>query len=173
MTTIYNGSYSGSDKLREYNIFEEEYYTSSDIKIEANGVTINQISAIQYELSEQLKPIYGYASNTYDDIAVGSRIVTGSFICPIKNSSDTKEFVCNASAKAAIASKNEEYSSSKQSAYSDKYIKRFYKEDLYLDPMFDNHLTVIDDCDVVVEFEGDNFYYVYLIDENKFGYIKK
>ena len=70
---------------REENLFTEEYYSSSDVKIFIDDVEQTEIGYISYMLQEQLKPLYGYSSNTYDDIAVGNRIVTGSFKVPIKN----------------------------------------------------------------------------------------
>jgi hypothetical protein len=44
-----------------------------------------EIGFIQYEIQEQLKPVYGYNSRTFDDVVIGNRIVTGTFTVPIKN----------------------------------------------------------------------------------------
>ena len=71
----------------EENLFIEEYYSSTDTKIYIDDIEQTEISYISYSLNEQLKPIYGYASNTFDDVAIGSRIVTGIFKTPICNSS--------------------------------------------------------------------------------------
>lgn len=70
---------------REENLFIEEYYSGTDTKVYLNGNEQSEISYISFSLNEQLKPIYGYASRTFDDMAVGSRIVTGIFKMPIKN----------------------------------------------------------------------------------------
>lgn len=70
---------------REQNLFIEEYYSSTDTKIEFDGQEQLEIGYIQYAMQEQLKPIYGYASRTWDDVAVGNRIVTGVFKVPIRN----------------------------------------------------------------------------------------
>lgn len=69
----------------EENLFVEEYYSSTDTKIYIDDIEQTEISYINYALNEQLKPLYGYASNTFDDIAIGSRIVTGIFKTPISN----------------------------------------------------------------------------------------
>lgn len=69
----------------EENLFMEEYYSSTDTKIYMDDVEQSEIAYINYSLQEQLKPIYGYASRTFDDIVVGNRIVTGMFKVPIKN----------------------------------------------------------------------------------------
>lgn len=69
----------------EENLFIEEYYSSTDTKIYIDDVEQTEIGYISYSVQEQLKPIYGYASNTFDDVAVGNRIVVGSLKVPIKN----------------------------------------------------------------------------------------
>lgn len=70
---------------RENNLFLEEYYSSTDVKIHIDDIEQTEIGYIGYSVQEQLKPLYGYASYTYDDMAVGNRIVTGTFKVPIKN----------------------------------------------------------------------------------------
>lgn len=70
---------------REENLIVEEYYSSTDIRIEFDGLDQTEIAYIQYAIQEQLKPIYGYASRTWDDVAVGNRIVTGMFKVPVRN----------------------------------------------------------------------------------------
>ena len=70
---------------REPNLFIEEYYSSTDVTIYIDDIEQTEISYINYMLQEQLKPLYGYASRTFDDVAVGNRIVTGTLKVPIKN----------------------------------------------------------------------------------------
>ena len=70
---------------REKNLFVEEYYSSTDVRIYIDDEEQTEIGYINYSLQEQLKPIYGYSSRTFDDIAIGNRIVTGTFKVPIKN----------------------------------------------------------------------------------------
>jgi hypothetical protein len=69
----------------EENLFIEEYYSSTDVKIYIDDEEQTEIGYINYSLREQLKPIYGYSSRTFDDVAVGNRIVTGMIKIPIKN----------------------------------------------------------------------------------------
>ena len=71
----------------EQNAFLEEYYSSTDTKIFIDGEEQTEIGYINYSLQEQLKPLYGYASRTFDDVAIGNRIVTGMIKVPIKNDS--------------------------------------------------------------------------------------
>lgn len=70
---------------REENYFLEEYYSSTDTKIYIDDEEQTEIGYINYSLQEQLKPVYGYASRTFDDVAIGNRIVTGMIKIPIKN----------------------------------------------------------------------------------------
>lgn len=70
---------------REANLFMEEYYSNPDTTIYIDGVEQTEIGYISYSIQEQLKPLYGYASHTFDDMAVGNRIVTGAFKVPIRN----------------------------------------------------------------------------------------
>lgn len=94
--TMMTHKYIPRVQQREENLFIEEYYSGTDTKVYLNGGNEPaEISYISFSVNEQLKPIYGYASRTFDDMAVGSRIVTGIFKMPIKNpnSQDTYETV--------------------------------------------------------------------------------
>lgn len=70
---------------RQNNLFVEEYYSSTDTKITIKGEEQKEVAYISYSIQEQLKPLYGYASFTYDDMAVGNRIVTGTMKISLKN----------------------------------------------------------------------------------------
>lgn len=70
---------------REENLFLEEYYSGTDVKVYIDDNQQSEISYINYSVNEQLKPIYGYASRTFDDISVGNRIITGVLKMPIRN----------------------------------------------------------------------------------------
>ena len=94
---------------REENLFLEEYYSGTDTKVYLDGNEQTEISYISFSLNEQLKPIYGYASRTFDDMSVGNRIVTGVFKMPIKNpeEQDSYETVVSPSTLEEINNKNE------------------------------------------------------------------
>ena len=85
MATSLTHKYIPRIEQTEENLFTEEYYSSTDTKIYMDDTEQTEIAYISYSLLEQLKPLYGYASRTFDDIAIGSRIVTGAFKVPIKN----------------------------------------------------------------------------------------
>lgn len=74
---------------KQENIFVEEYFTGTDTKIFIDEKEATFIAAISYAVSESVLPLYGYNSYTFDDIAVGNRLVSGSILIPITNY-DTK-----------------------------------------------------------------------------------
>lgn len=79
---------NGKSKNRDYNIYTEEYFGGSDVFIYINGRRHYHIAAIQFSVQEQHKPIYGYSSRTFDDVAIGNRIVVGAIKVPVKNEGD-------------------------------------------------------------------------------------
>ena len=76
------------DYDREYNPYIEEYYSSPDVKIEINGEEFKEASHIAFSVQEQIKPLYGYTSSKYDDVAIGNRIVVGSIEVPVYNTAN-------------------------------------------------------------------------------------
>ena len=56
-----------------------EYFSGSNVKVYFGSVRIEPIAAIQFTLQEQIVPIYGFHSYTFDRISRGQRIVQGSF----------------------------------------------------------------------------------------------
>lgn len=74
----------GSD-LGEYRSYinhvgNKRYFSSTDAKLYFGDTEIEEIVTIQWQLSEPKMPLYGYNSHTFDEIAVGARIVQGTFI---------------------------------------------------------------------------------------------
>ncbi len=78
-------AYISRIQQREPNLFVEEYYSSTDVKVYFDDIEQTEIGYIQYSIQEQLKPLFGYASRTWDDVAIGNRIVTGVLKVPIRN----------------------------------------------------------------------------------------
>lgn len=177
---IYNSRYYNENE-RNVNIFAPDFFTSSDVVVTINGEKIRDISAIQYSLQEQLKPIFGYGSYTYDDIAVGSRIVTGTIICPLRNIKENDEFKCvNENSKSINQAANEYLKNKYENNRTEAILRRSeYKIDLssdtpiYLSPKFDYEVAKVYNNDTIVKKETDNYYYVYLVNDNIFGYVRK
>ena len=82
---VISNKYEPSFRANEHNIYVEEYFSGPDVRIYLDGQEQYEISQISYSVQEQLKPIYGYASRLYDEVAIGSRIIMGSFTVPLKN----------------------------------------------------------------------------------------
>lgn len=55
------------------------YYSGTDIRIYFGDMWIDEIVEIEWALQEQVAPIFGYSSYTWDKVARGNRVVTGSF----------------------------------------------------------------------------------------------
>lgn len=87
MYSVYpkNIAYLNKGQDREHNVYTEEFLGGADTYIYINNKLFKDISAIQYSIIEQQKPIYGYASRLYDDVATGVRIVQGLIKVPVRN----------------------------------------------------------------------------------------
>lgn len=66
-------------KQRDYQLFPEEYFTSTDCQIYFNDVYMDDMTGLSFQLNEVTDQIFGYASNTWDYHARGRRIVQGQF----------------------------------------------------------------------------------------------
>jgi hypothetical protein len=77
---------------REHNLFLEEYYSGTDTKVYIDNNPQTEIAYISYSVNEQLKPLYGYASRTWDDVAIGNRIVTGVLKISVKNPEEQSSY---------------------------------------------------------------------------------
>lgn len=63
----------------EYQQFPEEFFSGADVIIYFGDVFLADLSGLQFVLIEQVRPIYGYASYTWDVVKRGTRLVRGSF----------------------------------------------------------------------------------------------
>lgn len=101
-----NIAYKNTGQDRDYNIYTEEFLGGADTYIYINGELFNDISAIQYTVNEQQKPIYGYASRLYDDVASGIRIVQGAIKVPVRNTkhNESLTFVSDTEKNSRIVS---------------------------------------------------------------------
>lgn len=59
--------------------FLKRYYSNIDAEIYVNGNWAEDISSIQWDISQQTTPLYGYNSYIFDDVAQGARLINGSF----------------------------------------------------------------------------------------------
>ena len=63
----------------EYQLFPGEYFTGADIAIYFGDVLIDEITGLEFALMEKIRPVFGYASYTWDKVARGQRVVKGAF----------------------------------------------------------------------------------------------
>lgn len=136
---------------REKNTFIEEYYSAPDVEIKINDKNINYISAIQFAINEQVKPIYGYQSRTYDDIAIGTRLVTGVIRVPIKNNN-----------KNDIETKRSNVNTlmTESQLKSDK--PSWIRDNSLLADVFDNGIKSVSDNDKIISAITTDDIYIYM-----------
>ena len=67
----------GFDKSKETT--KKEYFSGANVHVYFGSVWVDQIASIEFQLQEQVAPIYGFHSYTFDRISRGNRIVQGSF----------------------------------------------------------------------------------------------
>lgn len=77
------------------------YYSGTDIRIYLGDMWVDEIVEIGFDLQEQVAPIYGYASYTFDKVARGSRIVQGSFAVNFKEAGYLQTILNSLSSKQA------------------------------------------------------------------------
>lgn len=65
------------DKSKES--IKKEYFSGANVHVYFGSVWVDQIASIEFQLQEQVAPIYGFHSYTFDKISRGNRIVQGSF----------------------------------------------------------------------------------------------
>lgn len=86
MPTDYGtGNFYDANSLQSYHYVESksspkrEYFSGANAKVYFGDVWVDQITEISFSLQEQVAPIYGFQSYTFDRISRGSRMVTGQF----------------------------------------------------------------------------------------------
>lgn len=82
---VFGYSY-GANRTTEYRRFGSEYFAGADIRIYFGDIWIDEVTSLQFTLQEQVAPIFGYASYTWDKVARGSRYIQGAFSINFKES---------------------------------------------------------------------------------------
>lgn len=88
-------AFSNASNNRDHNIYTEEFFGGADVFIYINDELYEDISAVQFSVAENIKPIYGYSSRRYDDLAIGTRIVQGVVKVPVRNTNADKHITSN------------------------------------------------------------------------------
>jgi len=63
----------------DYVLFPREYFSGSEIFIIFGDMPIEDISELEFSMSQQTQPIFGYGSFTWDAMMTGSRFINGNF----------------------------------------------------------------------------------------------
>lgn len=75
-----------NNRAYEYQIFPEQYFTGSDVTLYFGDTWVDDVTGIEFTLYEEVTPIYGYASRTWDYVSRGKRLVNGTFRIAFKES---------------------------------------------------------------------------------------
>lgn len=71
----------------EYQRFPEEYFSGSDVNVYMGDTWVEDLTGLSFTLQEQVNPVFGYQSYTWDAVSRGSRLVQGSFRLAFRESS--------------------------------------------------------------------------------------
>jgi len=65
--------------------YPAEYFSSADVSIFIGNQLIDEINTLSFQLQENVMPISGYATRTFDEVARGKRQIRGSFSINFKS----------------------------------------------------------------------------------------
>jgi hypothetical protein len=65
-------------------IYDLDYFNAAQMQLYIADCFVDEVTSLQYQLTQDKRPIYGYASQLFDDVAVGHVIVQGSFTINFK-----------------------------------------------------------------------------------------
>jgi hypothetical protein len=65
-------------------VYEFDYFSGSQIGIYIGEILVDDVAAIQFQVTQSKRPIYGYASQYFHKVAPGRVLVEGSFMIPFK-----------------------------------------------------------------------------------------
>ena len=69
------------------------YFSGANVTVVLDGKNLIECAGISFVVNEANQPAYGYASNLYDVVLPGRRIIQGSFVVNFNTSDDQHELV--------------------------------------------------------------------------------
>jgi len=60
-------------------IYDQEYFSGSQVNIYIGDILIDEVTAISMNVHQKKRPVYGYASQLYDNVSCGTVLVEGQF----------------------------------------------------------------------------------------------
>lgn len=91
------------DSSVEYQLFPEEYFSGADVSIYFGDVWLDDLTSLSFGIQEVVRPIYGYASHTWDYVMRGSRQVAGRFTIAFREAGYLNNLVLDHIAQAGTA----------------------------------------------------------------------
>jgi len=73
------------DRNVNYERFPPEYFSGSNIRIYFGDIFVDEITLLSFSLQEQVMPVHGYNSFTFDHVFRGNRMVQGGFSINFKD----------------------------------------------------------------------------------------
>lgn len=67
-------------------VYDREYFSGSQVSVYIGDVWVDEVVMLDYTVSENRAPIYGYASRRFDAVTNGNILVQGSFAINFKES---------------------------------------------------------------------------------------
>lgn len=79
LVTTYNRTKTANG-FTESSALLKRYYSMIDAEIYFNNHYVEDVRSIDWSISQQTQPLFGYNSYRYDEVAQGNRIVQGQFV---------------------------------------------------------------------------------------------
>jgi len=92
-------------KLFDTNEYWEEYFCGSDIGIYIGDTWVDDVVTIQYTMTNNKSPIYGYMSENFDAVSKGTRIVQGQFTIAFREVGYLSNILDNYTKKMTVSEK--------------------------------------------------------------------
>lgn len=72
-------TYPTLQSTTEFKRFNDDYFSGADVRLYFGDTWVDEVTSLQFTMQENVQPIYGYASYTWDKVARGTRLIQGSF----------------------------------------------------------------------------------------------
>jgi hypothetical protein len=70
----------------DINQYSYDYFSGSQVSVYIKDIWLDDVFFIQYQVNDSKSPVYGYASQLYDQMLPGRQIVSGVFMIAFKES---------------------------------------------------------------------------------------
>ena len=66
--------------------YDYDHYSGANVSLYIGDIWVDEVTSIKYQIEQQKRPVYGYASYHWDFVAKGTSMVTGMFTINFKES---------------------------------------------------------------------------------------